>query len=99
MVGSYSNTLYLFLYKKTGHPMTILAGAFNQLGWIIMGFVLRTKWKNYMVYASIPFVFLHASTSLCVYKEWLPSTWVNHPKQNFEMQLLWSFINAGVLPT
>jgi hypothetical protein len=90
--------LYLFIYKGTGHPMLLIGGGFNQLGWITMGIFLCFKSTYYIHYATIPYVFVHATTSLCVYKEWLPTKWNQYPKENFEMQTLWAFICACAVP-
>ena len=99
LAGNYCFNLIQYFIQNVGHPMTLCAGACNQLGMVILYLMIKFKMQEYMVYILVPFILVHATSSLCVYKDWLPNSWKSYPKENFDMQLLANYIYTSAIPT
>ena len=78
--------------------MLMCAGAVNCIGVFIIALMIKFKRKEYITYLTLPYILNHAIATVFVYKEWVPDSWKEHPKENAEMQLITNFILCSAVP-
>ena len=78
--------------------MSLVVGGVNICGIMMMIVCFRLKRMEILPYFNVPYLLNQSIATVCVYKGWLPNSWISYPKEVFELQLIVNFIMLNAIP-
>jgi hypothetical protein len=93
-----SQSAAFFLSASLGNPMKLITSALGLLVMVVDMMMIKFKKSQLVPFMTVPYLLVHVIGTICVYKEWVPSSFLKFPKETFEFQIVQNFIIVNSVP-